>query len=445
MGRFTTTAARAASIALIASAFCFSVQAQPYKGLLEENPERAGGVYHYYEYVPSAFTKAPKGYKPFYISHYGRHGSRYHSSAGLVTGAVGTLAAAEKVGLLTDEGKLLKRQIDTVYTEHQGMFGMLSERGAEEHHAIASRMLSNYPEVFKGERLEVECVSSYWPRCLVSMANFTSELQRRNGDLKVHYVTGPKYLDYICMNLDTKDVTKGSNALKKHLLDSLISTERFLEAIFTDPAKAAALIPDPKDFMDRVYLAGAISPNTDARPDIFSHFTTDELTALWIARNDKLYYGFGISAEEGEYVSTIAKPLIEDIIAKADEAVMSGSGKAADLRFGHDTGLLPLVGTIGIAGMEKRWKSEDVHERWFDFRMMSMASNLQMIFFRNRKGDVLVKLVYNERETTIPAVKTAEGPFYRWEDLRGHLARIAAAISDEHIVKDNGSKEHTGV
>ena len=71
-------------------------------------------------------------------------------------------------------------------------------------------------------------------------------------------------------------------------------------------------------------------------------------------------------------------------------------------------GLLPLIGTIGIAGMEERWKSLDVHRHWFDFEMMPMASNLQMIFFRNRKGDVLVKLVYNDKETYIPAVQTYE-------------------------------------
>ena len=29
-----------------------------------------------YEYLPGPQTPAPKGYKPFYISHYGRHGSR---------------------------------------------------------------------------------------------------------------------------------------------------------------------------------------------------------------------------------------------------------------------------------------------------------------------------------------------------------------------------------
>lgn len=139
---------------------------------------------------------------------------------------------------------------------------MLSERGAEEHHGIASRMTAHYPEVFKGGRLEVECVSSYWPRCLISMANFTSVLQERNADLRFHYVTGPKYLDYISMNLDTKDVIKGSNVLRKHLLDSLVSHERFFEAIFTDPAKAAKLTHNPKEFMDNVFLAGGISPNT---------------------------------------------------------------------------------------------------------------------------------------------------------------------------------------
>ena len=39
-------------------------------------PERAGGIYHSYEYRPAAAAPAPDGYTPFYISHYGRHGSR---------------------------------------------------------------------------------------------------------------------------------------------------------------------------------------------------------------------------------------------------------------------------------------------------------------------------------------------------------------------------------
>lgn len=73
--------------------------------------------------------------------------------------------------------------------------------------------------------------------------------------------------------------------------------------------------------MDNVFVAGCISPNTQGRPDIFSHFTDSELVSLWIPRNNQLYFSFGISAEEGDYVASIAKPLINDIVAKADAAV----------------------------------------------------------------------------------------------------------------------------
>ena len=441
---FRKAAVCATSIALVFSAFSFPAEAQSYKKAIEENPERAGGVYHYYEYVPSTPTKAPKGYKPFYISHYGRHGSRYHSSVGMYKDAVKYLDAADKAGILTDEGKLLKAQVDTLHTEHLGMFGMLTERGAAEHRGIAGRMYANYPEVFNGKRHEVESVSSYWPRCLISMANFTSVLQGKNGELNFHYLTGPKYLDYISMNLDTKDVDKGAAKLRRHLRDSLVSYNRFFGAIFSDQAKAEELIHHPKEFMDYVFVCGCISPNTLSHPDIFSHFTTDELISLWIPRSNKLYFSYGISAEEGDYVSSIAKPLIEDIVAKADEAVKPGSDKAADLRFGHDVGLLPLIGTIGIEGMETRRTSHNVQDYWKSYEMMPMGSNLQMIFFKNKKDDVLVKLVYNDKETHIPAVKTYNGVFHRWEDLREYLVKTAAAISDEHIVKDDGTKERTG-
>ena len=442
MGRTNRIIHLLPAILLISSLSTFPAGGQSYKMLIEENPDRAGGVYHYYEYSPTAVTKAPKGYKPFYISHYGRHGSRYHTSAGAFKGSVDVLRKANEKGLLTEEGRMLKRQIDTLWEEHQGMFGMLTERGGVEHRGIGSRMLGNYPSVFKGGRTEVECVSSYWPRCLVSMANCAAALQEGAKGLHFHYVTGPKYLDYISMDLDTEEVRKGSSALRKHLRDSLLDCSRFLCAIFTDTAWVAKVV-EPAALVENIYVAGSICPNTLASPAIFSHFTTEELIALWIARNDSFYRSYGISAEAGEYMSAIAKPLIEDIVAKADAAIESGSDRAADLRFGHDVGLLPLVGTIGIKGMEERMKSDGVHDRWLLFQMMPMASNLQMIFFRNKKGDVLVKLQYNDKETSLP--RLGEGPYYKWPDLRAYLLETAAAIPDDLIVKDDGEVERTGV
>ena len=41
---------------------------------------KSGGVYLAYPEVTTRQTPAPKGYTPFYVSHYGRHGSRWMTS-----------------------------------------------------------------------------------------------------------------------------------------------------------------------------------------------------------------------------------------------------------------------------------------------------------------------------------------------------------------------------
>ena len=39
--------------------------------------EKLGGVYYAYPVTKTELAEAPAGYEPFYISHYGRHGSRW--------------------------------------------------------------------------------------------------------------------------------------------------------------------------------------------------------------------------------------------------------------------------------------------------------------------------------------------------------------------------------
>ena len=47
---------------------------------IRQDPGRAGTVHYMYNHDIPACAKAPAGYKSFYISHYGRHGARNHSS-----------------------------------------------------------------------------------------------------------------------------------------------------------------------------------------------------------------------------------------------------------------------------------------------------------------------------------------------------------------------------
>ena len=48
---------------------------------LQADPKKAYGNDYPYSMKASQLTKTPKGYKPFYISHYARHGSRHSTSA----------------------------------------------------------------------------------------------------------------------------------------------------------------------------------------------------------------------------------------------------------------------------------------------------------------------------------------------------------------------------
>ena len=56
---------------------------------------------------------------------------------------------------------------------------------------------------------------------------------------------------------------------------------------------------------------------------------------------------------------------------------------------------------------------------WRNYRIFPMGCNVQLVFYRPKKGngDILVKGLLNERETTLP-VATNQWPYYRWVDLR---------------------------
>ena len=114
---------------------------------------------------------------------------------------------------------------------------------------------------------------------------------------------------------------------------------------------------------------------------------------------------------------------MKDFVSKADEVLESGY-YAADLRFGHDTALLPLVTLIEIEGMENCLPYEEVYPSWNISTQICMGSNLQMIFYRNKSGKILVKFMYNEKETMLPALEAVSGPYYDWPAVRKHFLTL---------------------
>ena len=121
---------------------------------LQEEHSRAGNNLNSYEFYPIYDTPAPKGYKPVYISHYGRHGSRSNWGGKAYLGVIAVLEAAQQESLLTPDGEMLLQGARDVLAGWDGMDGRLSQRGTREHAAIAERMFKRYPGVFKGRQVE---------------------------------------------------------------------------------------------------------------------------------------------------------------------------------------------------------------------------------------------------------------------------------------------------
>ena len=169
-------------LAILAACVVMASSAQSYVDLIKANPAMAGANMMNYHFEKLDYTPAPKGFKAFYISHYGRHGSRYDANDEHASVAWPVMKKADSLGLLTDAGKAFYKDFNQVMEEQDGMYGMLTRLGAEEHRAIASRMADNFPEVFKGRdgRDEIYCQSTIIPRCIMSMTKKAVVLQNCN-------------------------------------------------------------------------------------------------------------------------------------------------------------------------------------------------------------------------------------------------------------------------
>lgn len=410
----------AAAILCLSAATALSAQEKPFDALLAD-PDLAAGVHHSYTAMPGPETPAPKGYRPFYVSHYGRHGSRRNIGSS-ATAAYDYMVKAREAGLLTPLGEALYRDVDVIHEAHVGMVGELTPRGGREHRGIAERLYHRIPQVFK-DRHQVNVASSNIPRCLISMANFTASLDDCAPALRFSFVTGDKYKSLVAHGYyEGREISQRGRALQDSLLRARFDPTRFMAAIFTG-TPGPEVIDDPQRFIESIYYYGSISQCLDNPADIFgTYFTPEELLIQYQCYNVRTYNNMANSAEFGDRVIWAAKGLAHDIIDKADAAI-AGNDVAADLRFGHDSGILPLAGLMGLEGPGERLPALAIDGVWESYERVPMASNLQLIFYRDRRGDVLVKVLYNERETALKAVSPVTGPYYRWSDVKDHLLK----------------------
>ena len=411
--------------------------AQSAFSIIERDRSFTAGNYGVYpdKYLPTQ-TPAPKGYQPFYISHYGRHGSRYLNDMKGYKEPYKTLQQADSLGKLTEVGKMALREMKAYIDDAEGRWGDLTDLGTAQQCAIAHRMLQNYPMVFRNGAF-VDARSTIVTRCVLSMGAFVLQLIKERPKLQVSMSNS--YSDMWYMNHQSKALRdSASNAHAQKAINRFIAKRwrdhRLGSLFFND----SAYVRQHVDLLWTIYYlikASLIQQNSQeglGLNPLLSVFTNEELYVFWQLENAWSYLHSGFYTRNGGMQPYTQLNLLEKMISEAD-SIVATKQHGASLRFGHETVLLPLVCLMGVNGYDLQTGNLDELEPkgWWASQVYPMAGNLQIVFYRKNAADKdpLIKVLLNEKEATLP-LSSDLAPYYRWSDVRSlFLKRIAEGES----------------
>lgn len=397
---------------------------------IKEKPQRAAGVYYAYPGAADNYgSEAPKGYKPFYISHYGRHGSRYLISDNDYRRVMDVLERADKAGALTDKGKQLRCRLDTIWEEAYGRGGELSPLGYRQHRAIATRMGKAYPQVF-APNAQMSAVSTVIMRCAHSMFAFTDALKSLYPQLRIPMESSERHMNY--MNYHSPESAPYSSHKGPYYQDykrfraKNTNPDRLTGIIFSDSAYVNRWV-DKEDFMWDLYWVAADLQNMETDIELLTLFSTEELYDLWQTSNFNFFARNSSYAPADGMFTANAANLLNNIIEGADKAIAGGT-HGATLRFGHDGNIIPLAALMKLENCYSDIvEPGDLASEYADFDVCPMGANLQLVFFRNDKNpdDILVRIYLNEHDRAIDGLTPAMPGYYRWNELRPFLFKLA--------------------
>ena len=411
-----------ATLLFLISAFTALAQSLPPMEQLKADPQKSYGNDFPYQPQGGSLTKAPKGYKPFYISHYARHGSRYYWNDQLYNDLDTLLTSAHRQHLLTPVGEAFYDKFSAAKDELKTGVSELTQLGWEQHQGIARQMYERFPEVFKKGGY-VYAISSLSGRCVLSMSAFCQELVQCNPKIEVREQSSRFTLDAVVPDDDENPKKRDFPTPKPRYESHMDGFKRdnslqgkIISRVFTGTDGLPGNVSGMAGNLINLYTS---LPNIYYEGMMDGIISDDEMVARWETSNLGSY-----SWVFGKQYQMI--PILKDILEKADDAISGRSGHIADLRFGHDSCIGPLTVLMGINGAdqdpEDPYQVKNIYQNWETCK----ACNIQLVFYRGKKGpdDVLVKCLLNGAEASLP-VPTDSYPYYKWSDFKRFYTQLA--------------------
>ena len=270
-----------------------TTQKELYKDL-----NRAGCNYYPYP-GPSqkVLTPAPAGYEPFYISHFGRHGSRYMEDNEYYVYAIGKLDTAAQMGILTPKGEQVLEILRAGYADAYNRDGDLSKLGGRQHQEIAHRMYDRFPSLLS-QPMKVDARSSTAGRCMISMFYFCQELQGLNPSMEISMAASNRDMNFIVRNKKVKiEETPAMPELEEKadaLLEKALQPDRVMKSLFTDVRKAESFM-DTMELLEALFnIAGDLPNVPELGLSLMDVFTKEELFKVFKAYNAGILVSIGL-------------------------------------------------------------------------------------------------------------------------------------------------------
>lgn len=373
--------------------------------------------------VPAESVTLPDSLTAVFINHIGRHGARFPSSPKNVTALIRELAKADSAKALTPAGEELLTLAKFVSETSRNRWGALDSLGMAEQRGIASRMFRNYGMLFNDTR--VNAISSYSPRCVMSMYEFTHQLDRLNNHIEITTSSGrqnsplmrpfdldPDFIEWVKsgdwkaayeMQFETMMPTAPARKLFK---------SEYAKEMTNDDARKVS-------YHAFKLLQGLSAMGLPSKME--RYFTREEANQAWSCTNLS-HYLERTASTLSTLPAEIAAPLLTDLLTTAEAAVEGKQQYAVMLRFGHAETLMPLLSLMHLDGCYYLTNYFDtVALHWKDFHVVPMASNLQMILVKSKSGKMYVRLDLNERP--IPLLPGSDIIYTPWQQAREYLLR----------------------
>ncbi|MDD3428802.1 MAG: histidine-type phosphatase [Oscillospiraceae bacterium] len=368
----------------------------------------------------------PEGYQPVYISHLGRHGSRYMTSGKDLDTLIQWLTEATVKKQITYFGKCLLNDLLSLSLLSQKKWGQLTPLGDKEQFYLAVRMYKRFPQIFNKK---VFADSTYIKRAVQSMKCFTAGLYSCDNTITVEQQINKKadpILRFFDLNLQYLSYKKKGawKSEQENFVNRCNIGRLFLSQFVSDISS----LPLPcTTLASMIYNANCNCYNVFEASAMQHFFSRREMRYFWQNENCKNYLEKGPSGIGTNLPQDIAFGLLQNIITQTETA-LGTSTIGANFRFAHAETIIPFAALIGINHYGLQTDNLfAIPYFWRDSTVAPMATNIQFVFFQGLNKPTLVRVLYNEKDAFLP-LPPQYPCFYKWTDVKAYFEQILSAL-----------------